>query len=64
MVLLGAKDFLSKIDYIMLEIQKNDMYKNYSNKKIEKILEKNNFKLIKKFNFSFIFFKERIYKKI
>ncbi len=64
MVLLGAKDFLRKIDYIMLEIQKNDMYKNYSNAKIEKLLEKNNFKLIKRFNFPFMFFQDRIYKKI
>ena len=48
----------------MIEIQKNDMYKNYSIKKIENFLKNNNFILIKKFNFPFMFFEDRFYKKI
>ena len=47
----------------MIEIQKNDMYSNYSEKKIENFLRKNKFKLIKKFKFPFMFFEDRIYKK-
>ena len=52
MVLSGAKGFLKNVDYIMLEIQQNNMYKNYSSLKIENFLEKNNFKLIKIFQIS------------
>jgi len=48
----------------MIEVQKNDMYKGYSRKKIEDYLRKHNFKLIKKFNFPFMFFQDNIYKKI
>ena len=39
------------------------MYSDYSKQKIEKILKKNNFKLIKSFNFPFMFFEDRIYKR-
>ena len=63
-VLRGAKGLLKNINFIMIEIQKNDMYRNYSQKKIEKFLIKNNFKLIKSFNFPFMFFKDCIYKRI
>ncbi len=40
------------------------MYKNYSIKKIESILKKNNFVLIKTFKFPLMFFEDRVYKKI
>ena len=63
-VLLGANTFIKNINYIILEIQKNDMYKNYSIVKIEKYLKKNNFKLIKNFRFPLMFFQDRVYKKI
>ena len=63
-VLLGAKDILKNVKFIMIEIQNNDMYRNYSKNRIEKFLKKNNFKLIKSFNFPFMFFKDCIYKKI
>ena len=49
--------------FIMLEIQKNNMYSGYSKKKIEKILKKNKFKLVKSFKFPFMFFEDRIYKR-
>ncbi len=63
-VLLGAKDIIKNVKYIMIEIQKNDMYKNYSKENIENFLKENNFILIKSFNFPFMFFKDCIYKKI
>ncbi len=63
MVLKGASQIIKKVSYIMIEIQKNDMYSNYSEKKIENFLRKNKFKLIKKFKFPFMFFEDRIYKK-
>ena len=62
MVLLGAKKIIKNIKYIIIEIQKNGMYKNYSSKKIELFLKKNNFSLIKEFKFPFMFFQDRIYK--
>ena len=62
MVLLGAKKIIKNIKYIVIEIQKNNMYKNYSSKKIELFLKKNNFSLIKKFKFPFMFFQDHIYK--
>ena len=48
----------------MIEIQKNNMYRNYSKKKIEEFLKKNNFKLIKTFNFPLMFFEDRIYERV
>lgn len=63
MVLLGSRNIIKNVSYIMIEIQKNDMYSDYSKKKIESFLKKNNFKLIKKFNFPFMFFQDCIYKR-
>ena len=63
-VLLGAKDIIKNVKFIMLEIQKNNMYSDYSKQKIEKLLKKNNFILIKSFNFPFMFFEDRIYKRV
>ena len=63
MVLLGSKGIIHNVKYIMIEIQENDQYTNYSKQKIEKFLKINNFKLLKKFNFPFMFFQDRIYKK-
>jgi len=62
-VLLGAKHIIKNVKFIMLEIQKNNMYSGYSKKKIEKILKKNKFKLVKSFKFPFMFFEDRIYKR-
>ena len=61
-VLLGATKTMRNIKYIIIEIQKNSMYKDYSKKKIESFLKKNNFYLLKKFNFPFMLFEDRIYK--
>jgi FkbM family methyltransferase len=62
MVLLGSKKMIKNTNYIIIEIQKNSMYKDYSKKKIETFLKKNNFYLLKKFNFPLMFFEDRIYK--
>ena len=63
MVLLGSKNIIKNVKYIMIEIQKNDMYSNYSKNKIENFLKKNKFKLIKKFKFPLMFFQDCIYKR-
>ena len=63
-VLKGAKEIIKNVKFIMLEVQKNDMYANYSKNKIENFLKKNNFILIKSFDFPLMFFKDCIYKKI
>ena len=62
-VLQGASKILNNTDYILIEIQDNKMYLNYSKKKIEKFLLRKKFKLIKKFKFPLMFFEDRVYKK-
>jgi FkbM family methyltransferase len=64
MVLKGAKEIINNVKYVMIEIQKNDMYQEYSREKIKDFLLKNNFRLIKKFNFPFMFFQDCLYKKL
>ena len=64
MVLKGAKEMIRNVKYIMIEIQKNNMYQEYSKEKIEDFLQKNNFRLIKKFNFPFMFFQDCLYEKL
>jgi FkbM family methyltransferase len=61
-VLQGAKKILQNTHYIIIEIQNNNLYKNYSSSNIEKFLKNNNFILLKKFNFPFMFFQDRLYK--
>ena len=64
-VLEGSKKILKKnIKYILIEFHFSKIYKKYNRKKIENILKKNNFYLIKKFKFPFLTFEDRIYQKI
>ena len=63
-VLLGAKNIIKNVKFVMLEIQKNNMYQDYSKKNIEVFLKENNFILIKTFKFPFMFFEDRIYKRV
>jgi FkbM family methyltransferase len=63
-VLLGAEKSLRCINYILIEKQFTALYKEYSFKKIEKILNKKKFLLVKKFKFIIPFFEDRLYKKI
>lgn len=63
-VLSGATNLLKKdIRYILIEFHFSKIYKNYNKIKIEKLLKKNNYILIKKFKFPFLTFEDRIYKK-
>ena len=63
-VLEGASKMLKKnIKYILIEFHFSKLYKDYSVNKIEQILKKNNFKIVKKFKFPFLTFEDRIYKK-
>ena len=62
-VLQGASKILNNTDYILIEIQDNKMYLNYSKKKIENFLLRKKFKLIKKFKFPLILFYDIVYKK-
>ncbi len=64
-VLNGAKKTLNnKIEYILIEFHFSKIYKKYNRSKIEKVLKKNNFVLVKKFKFPFLTFEDRLYKKI
>ena len=60
-VLSGAKKIIKNVKYLIIEIQKNDMYESYSSKKIQNYLKKNNFKKIKSFSFPFMFFEDCVY---
>jgi len=60
-VLFGAKKIIKSVKYLIIEIQKNDMYESYSSKKIKDYLKKNNFKKIKSFSFPFMFFEDCVY---
>jgi len=63
-VLSGATNLLKKnIRYILIEFHFSKIYKNYNKNKIEKLLKKNNYILIKKFKFPFLTFEDRIYRK-
>ena len=60
-ILLGAKKTLKKTRFLLLEFHNNKMYKGYDKIKIENFLIQNNFMFIKKFNFPFIPFSDRVY---
>ena len=63
-ILNGANKTIQdgKIRYILIEIHYSKMYKNYSKKKIEIFLKKNNFHLIKTFKFPLFTFSDNLYK--
>lgn len=60
-VLKGLKDKINLVKNILIEFHNNKIYVNYDNKKIHKFLEKNNFKLKKRFKFPFTEWEDRIY---
>jgi FkbM family methyltransferase len=63
-VLKGGKKILKNVDFIIIELQNNDMYEGYSRKKIENFLKNNNFKKIKSFQFPLMFFEDCIYQNL
>ncbi len=63
-VLIGSKNMLkNNIKFILIEFHLSKIYENYDKSKIERILKKNNFILIKKFKFPVLLFEDRIYMK-
>ena len=63
-VLKGALKTIKehKVKFILIELHFSKMYQNYSKKKIESFLAKNNFFLLKKFKFPFLTFVDNLYK--
>ena len=63
-VLKGALKTIKehKVKFILIELHFSKMYQNYSKKKIELFLAKNNFFLLKKFKFPFLSFVDNLYK--
>lgn len=63
-VLKGAKETLSKkVKYILIERHFFQLYKDKSTEKVHFFLEKNNFKLVKKFTFPLLHFQDNLYEK-
>jgi hypothetical protein len=60
-VLKGSLKNIKNFKYILIENQFSNMYKYTSFSNCEKILKKNNFKLIKKFIFPTFHFEDRLY---
>ena len=61
-VLKGAKKLISKkVKLILIEKHFFQLYKNYKPNEVHLFLEKNNFKLLKKFTFPLMYFQDNIY---
>ena len=60
-VIKGAKKTLKKTKLLIIEFQLNDMYLNYSSKKIDNFLKFNNFIFIDSLKFPFMQYEDRIY---
>ncbi len=63
-VLKGAINTLKEINFIIIEKQFFNLYKNINFNECNDILVNNNFMLLKKFRFPTLHFEDRIYKKI
>ena len=63
-VLIGSKNKISEINYVLIENQTFNQYKQNSNKNCHEFLIKNNFKIIKNFYFPTLHFKDVLYKKV
>ena len=55
---------LKKVQYLLIEFRKNDMYLNYSSLKLHNFLRKKNFSLLKSFKFAFFGIEDRIYQNL
>ena len=60
-VLLGLENKIVLVKAFLIEFHSNHTYLNYDNKKIEKILKKNNFKLKKRIISPFTTWEDRLY---
>ena len=61
-VLIGARDSIKKIDCILVEFHNDNIYENYNSERIHNFLIENNFTLLKRFNFPFTTWEDRLYK--
>ena len=61
-VLLGVRDYMEKINYILVEFHIDKIYEKYDSEKINKFLIENGFVLLKRFNFPFTTWEDRLYK--
>ena len=57
----GAKNYLKKIKYILIEFHADQIYENYDPEKIHKFLVKNNFVILKRFKFPFTTWEDCLY---
>lgn len=60
-VLLGLQKEILLVKAFLIEFHDNQTYLNYDNRKIEKILKKNNFELKKRIKFPFTTWEDRLY---
>ena len=63
-VLIGIQNFIKRIKYILIEFHIDFIYENYNSDKMHNYLTENNFKLLKKFNFPFTTWEDRLYKNL
>ena len=54
----------NQVKFILIEKQFFNQYQNVSHKKVEMLLKKHNFKLIKKFTYPSFHFQDNLYKKV
>ena len=62
-VLEGSKNTIKKIDFVLIENQYFDIYKDNNINECHSFLKNNQFDLIKKFRFPTLHFEDRLYKK-
>ena len=62
-VLEGSKNTIKKIDFVLIENQFFDIYKDKNINECHNFLKNNQFDLIKKFRFPTFHFEDRLYKK-
>ena len=62
-VLEGSKNTIKKIDFVLIENQFFDIYKDQNINECHNFLKNNQFDLIKKFRFPTFHFEDRLYKK-
>ena len=62
-VLEGSKNTIKKIDFVLIENQYFDIYKDNNINQCHSFLKNNQFDLIKKFRFPTLHFEDRLYKK-
>ena len=60
-VLFGAKEYIKKVNCILIEFHNDNIYQNYNPNSIHDYLTKNNFILKKTFKFPFTAWEDRVY---